>query len=268
MSIGKKICAVIMIIAGIFFCVSAVRMIAHDMPEAKKIMADAIYVGSAGYDASNDGKVVVVTGEYKLKKPAYDEKLGISIDAARAVRNALYVRINNENNPTSTAETDSRYVDWKTDLGADGDFIGEASVGEYQLADDFLTAITTSKTYDAYDAEALENAGMGVIKDKKFVQEYFVQWKDEIDGIYKDGERRYYYSVPKFADGQEVTVIAKQEGNVLHNVSELTDNMLEGALSENEVIESSGKTSASTIIFSIIFSLGLLAGGVVIFRKS
>lgn len=266
MSIGTKLGGGLMIAAGAFFCFAAAKMFIQEMPDANKSINQAVYVGSSGYDAANDGKVIVVTGTYKLKNPAYDDELNIYIDDARAIRRGVYAHINREDMPALSVTSDPKYVEWKTDWNADGDFVGEVDVGEYHLAEDFLSALTTVTTYSDYDEESLERAGLGAVYDSKYAQRYFVQWKEDIDSLYEEGERRYYYSVPDLVDGQKVTVIARQDGSFLHNVEGLTGTVLEGALSKDEVMKTVDKENTAVSIFAAVFSLGILFGGIMIFR--
>lgn len=266
MSIGTKLGGGLMIAAGAFFCFAAAKMFIQDMPAAKKSMSQAVYVGSSGYDAANDGKVVVVTGTYKLKNPAYDDELNIYINAARAIRNGVYAHIDRKDMPAISVVSDPQYVEWKTDWNADGNFVGEADVGEYHLAEDFLSALTTATTYSGYDEESLARVGLGSVYDSNYAQGYFVQWKEDIDSLYEEGERRYYYSVPNFVDGQKITVIARQDGGFLHNAEGLTGTVLEGELSEDEVMKTIDKENVFVSIFAVVFSLGILFGGVAVFR--
>ncbi len=266
MSIGTKLGGGLMIAAGAFFCFAAAKMFIQDMPEAKKNMSQAVYVGDSGYDAANDGKVVVVTGTYQLKNPAYDDELNIYINAARAVRSGFYAYIDRKDMPALSVVSDPKYVEWKTDWNADGEFVGEVDVGEYHLAEDFLSALQTVTTYSDYDETSLESVGLGSVYDANYAQGHYVQRKEDIDGLYAEGERRYYYSVPDFVDGQKITVIARQDGSFLHNAEGLAGTVLEGALSEDEVMKSINKKNVFVSIFAVVFSLGILFGGVAIFR--
>ena len=82
----KKLGGVILVIVGLFFSIATVKMIFVDLPKAKSSMKDAIYVGEDAIDEKNDGKIVIVCGEFELTQPSYDEELGISFDTIRAAR--------------------------------------------------------------------------------------------------------------------------------------------------------------------------------------
>ena len=82
----KKIGGVILVIVGLFFSIATVKMIFVDLPKAKSSMKDTVYVGEDAIDEKNDGKIVIVCGEFELTQPSYDEELGISFDTIRATR--------------------------------------------------------------------------------------------------------------------------------------------------------------------------------------
>ncbi|NLN62031.1 MAG: hypothetical protein GX146_04040, partial [Myxococcales bacterium] len=63
---------IILLIIGLFSAALTVKMVFFDMPTAKNLMQEAIYVGSDKPLPENEGKIVIVNGALKLVKPAYD----------------------------------------------------------------------------------------------------------------------------------------------------------------------------------------------------
>ena len=75
----KKIAGVLLIIIGLFFSVSSLKMIFVDKPKMKSALKDAVYVGQDTINEANDGKIVIVCGPFELTTPSYDEELGLSL---------------------------------------------------------------------------------------------------------------------------------------------------------------------------------------------
>ena len=82
----KKLAGVIIILIGIFFTVSSLKMIFVDTPKTKAALKDAVYVGEDAITPENDGKIVIVCGAFELTEPSYDDELGLSIDSIRISR--------------------------------------------------------------------------------------------------------------------------------------------------------------------------------------
>ena len=87
MKILKKAGGVLLLIIGIFFFVSALKMIFVDNPKTKAALKDAVYVDAADtINPENDGKTVIVCGTFELTEPAHDDDMafwnGIHLSAA------------------------------------------------------------------------------------------------------------------------------------------------------------------------------------------
>ena len=84
MKILKKAGGILLVIIGILFFVSALKMIFVDNPKTKAALKDAVYVDAADtIDPENDGKTVIVCGTFELTKPAHDDELGLDFDSIR-----------------------------------------------------------------------------------------------------------------------------------------------------------------------------------------
>ena len=84
MKILKKVGGVLLVIIGIFFFVSALKMIFVDNPKTKAALKDAVYVDAADtIDPENDGKTVIVCGTFELTEAAHDDELGLDFDSIR-----------------------------------------------------------------------------------------------------------------------------------------------------------------------------------------
>ena len=84
MKILKKAGGILLVIIGILFFVSALKMIFVDNPKTKAALKDAVYVDAADtIDPENDGKTVIVCGTFELTEPAHDDELGLDFDSIR-----------------------------------------------------------------------------------------------------------------------------------------------------------------------------------------
>ena len=80
MKILKKAGGILLVIIGIFFFVSALKMIFVDNPKTKAALKDAVYVDAADtIDPENDGKTVIVCGTFELTEPAHDDELAFTM---------------------------------------------------------------------------------------------------------------------------------------------------------------------------------------------
>ena len=63
----KKIAGVLLIIIGLFFSVSSLKMIFVDTPKMKSALKDAVYVGQGAINDANDGKIVIECGHFTFQ---------------------------------------------------------------------------------------------------------------------------------------------------------------------------------------------------------
>ena len=88
----KKILGIILIIAGLFFFVTAIKTIFVDIPKAKSALKEVVYVGDEALHAENEGKTVIVCGTLELTEPSYDDELGLAFDSIRISRSKQTMR--------------------------------------------------------------------------------------------------------------------------------------------------------------------------------
>ena len=90
---GKKTSAVIVILLGLLCAVFTVKSCAAKRAAVQDKVDDVVYVGQGSYDPANDGKIVIVCGKLKVLEPAYDDELGLTIYAPRAMRSAKKMKL-------------------------------------------------------------------------------------------------------------------------------------------------------------------------------
>lgn len=255
---NKKTGAVIVILLGLLCAVSTVKSCGTKRAAMQGKVDDVVYVGQGSYDPANDGKIVIVCGELKVLEPAYDDELDLTIYAPRAMRSAKKMKLKKWNLP-ATEEN----MEWNSDLGVGAleIFLGEADVGNYHLSDEFLDNLMLGREYE-FDEETLEEAGLTILTDRKYSGEKFIGTQRMGRGVFEEGDRRYYYSVPDQSDGDMVTVIGIQDQGTLTYVKGATPNMLSGELDKKTALKKSGMSSGGVSIFRVVLTILLLSTGI------
>lgn len=255
---NKKTGAVIVILLGLLCAVSTVRSCGTKRATIQGKVDDVVYVGQGSYDPANDGKIVIVCGELKVLEPAYDDELGLTIYAPRAMRSAKIMKLKKWNLP-ATEEN----MEWNSDLGVGGMeiFQGTADVGAYHLSEEFIEQLILGREYE-FDEETLSEAGLAILTDRKYRGEKFIGTQRMGRKIFEEGDRRYQYSVPYQSDGDMVTVIGIQEQGTLTYVKGATPNMLSGELDKKTALKKSGMSSGGVSIFRVVLTILLLSTGI------
>ena len=253
---NKKTSAVIVILLGLLCAVSTVKSCAAKRAVVQDKVDDVVYVGQGSYDPANDGKIVIVCGKLKVLEPAYDDELGLTIYAPRAMRSAKKMKLKEWNGPMTEEN-----MKWDSDLDGLGIFLGKADVGIYHLSDEFLDNLMLGREYE-FDEETLEEAGLTILTDRKYRGEKFIGTQRMGRGVLEEGNRRYQYSVPHQSEGDMVTVIGLQEQGTLTYVKGATPNMLSGELDKKTALKKSGMSSGGISIFRVVVTILLLLTGI------
>ena len=255
---NKKSGAVIVILLGLLCAVSTVKSCGTKRAAIQGKVDNVVYVGQGSYDPANDGKIVIVCGELKVLEPAYDDELGLTLYAPRAMRSAKKMKLKKWNLP-ATKEN----MEWNSDLGVGAleIFLGEADVGNYHLSDEFLDNLMLGREYE-FDEETLEEAGLTILTDRKYRGEKFIGTQRMGRGVFEEGDRRYQYSVPDQSDGDMVTVIGIQDQGTLTYVKGAIPNMLSGELDKKTALKKSGMSSGGVSIFRVVLTILLLSTGI------
>ena len=270
----KKIAGVLLLVIGLFFAVSSLKMIFVDTPKMKSALKDAVYVGQGAINDANDGKIVIVCGPFELTTPSYDEELGLTIDSIRTSRSKQTMKLNKTTKATkANAETLTEeekrngVLEWSTAY-RDKTLTGEGKIGNYTLSQDFIDAIVLNGTWHDYDRSELEASGYVWVTDANYSQKDFIEPLSQTQRNYKENDYRYFYDSANFKTSQTVTAIGIQDGDTLRAVAGITNNLMENELDRETAIAQGGVPGFGTSVFSIIFSLiPLLAGVVLLFTS-
>ena len=255
---NKKTGAVIVILLGLLCAVSTVRSCGTKRVAIQGKVDDVVYVGQGSYDPANDGKTVIVCGELKVLEPAYDDELGLTIQAPYAMRRAQKLKKKEWNGSMTESNRE-----WNSDLGVGGMefFQGAADVGAYHLSEEFIEQLMLGRQYE-FDEEMISEAGLAILTDRKYSGDKFIGTQRMGRGVFEEGDRRYYYSVPFQSDGDMVTVIGIQEQGTLTYVKGATPNMLSGELDKKTALQKSGMSSGGVSIFRVVLTVLLLSTGI------
>ena len=255
---NKKTGAVIVILLGLLCAVSTVRSCGTKRAAIQGKVDDVVYVGQGSYDPANDGKTVIVCGELKVLEPAYDDELGLTIQAPYAMRRAQKLKKKEWNGSMTESNRE-----WNSDLGVGGMefFQGAADVGAYHLSEEFIEQLMLGRQYE-FDEEMISEAGLAILTDRKYSGDKFIGTQRMGRGVFEEGDRRYYYSVPFQSDGDMVTVIGIQEQGTLTYVKGATPNMLSGELDKKTALQKSGMSSGGVSIFRVVLTILLLSTGI------
>ena len=255
---NKKTGAVIVILLGLLCAVSTVKSCGTKRAAMQEKVDDVVYVGQGSYDPANDGKTVIVCGELKVLEPAYDDELGLTIHAPRAMRSAQKLKKKEWNGSMTESNRE-----WNSDLGVGGMeiFQGAADVGAYHLSEEFIEQLMLARQYE-FDEETLSEAGLAILTDRKHRGDKFIGTQRMGREVFEEGDRRYQYSVPYQSDGDMVTVIGIQEQGTLTYVKGATPNMLSGELDKKTALKKSGMSSGGVSIFRVVLTILLLSTGI------
>lgn len=253
---NKKTSAIIVILLGLLCAVSAMKSCGTKRAAMQEKVDDVVYVGQGNYDPANDGKTVIVCGELKVLEPAYDDELGLTIHAPRAMRSAQKLKKKEWNGSMTESNRE-----WNSDMGGMGIFQGKADVGAYHLSEEFIEQLMLGREYE-FDEETLSEAGLAILTDRKYRGEKFIGTQRMGREIFEEGDRRYQYSVPYQSDGDMVTVIGIQEQGTLTYVKGATPNMLSGELDKKTALKKSGMSSGGVSIFRVVLTILLLSTGI------
>ena len=270
----KKIAGVLLLVIGLFFAVSSLKMIFVDTPKMKSALKDTVYVGQGAINDANDGKIVIVCGPFELTTPSYDEELGLTIDSIRTSRSKQTMKLNKTTKATkANAETLTEeekrngVLEWSTAY-RDKTLTGEGKIGNYTLSQDCIDAIVLNGTWHDYDRSELEASGYVWVTDANYSQKDFIEPLSQTQRDYKENDYRYFYDGANFKTSQTVTAIGIQDGDTLRAVAGITNNLMENELDRETAIAQGGVPGFGTSVFSSIFSLiPLLAGVVLLFTS-
>ena len=259
MKIGK----IILLVLGVALIALGVKTF-MDIPAQKAALDAAVYLDEPVILPENEGKLVIIHGVPELTAPAYDEELGLTINAIKAYRYAEEYKL------ISSEKLLYKY-NWQS-RGQKG-IVGEASLGGFALDTKILNAFGADGDYAAFDTAELSGNGYetsyGLTTEGAVTQRLWVivggtyyydafEYSGDTDiphiereiakGIAEEREGAKAYAYKVYTSNQEKTIAGIQQGNRL-----VTDETL-GPIVRDGVVTKAQVLSANTN--------GLIGGGI------
>ena len=259
----KNIGKIILIVLGVALIALGVKTF-MDIPAQKAALDAAVYLDEPVILPENEGKLVIIHGVPEMTAPAYDEELGLTINAIKAYRYAEEYKL------VSSEKLLYKY-NWQS-RGQKG-IVGEASLGGFALDTKILNAFGADGDYADFDTAELSGNGYetsyGLTTEGAFTDRLWVivggtyyydafEYSGSTDiphvtreinkGIAEEREGAKAYAYKVYTGNQEKTIAGIQQGNRLVTDETLGPIVRDGVLTKEQVL------SANTN--------GLIGGGI------
>lgn len=275
--IGFFVLAAIIAVVGFF---------SMDTSKELDAISKAIYVTDGKVLPENEGKLLVVAGEYEIVNPIVDELTGVELPGVIARRTVeRYEKV-------SETEDDKTYytLEWKnTVLGKDNEFndivssnlIADCKVGDIVLDNTVLKHVSVNNRFHDMDSDITYRKGYSVVTTKDttyafkgdFMPDNGIEYNASfrLNGIkkvyYRDYENmpRISYTVQEHDTNKYTFIGRQQNGKLVYDTDFGMDAAYEGILTINQLsekVESGGMIGAITawVIAAAIVLLALLTG--------
>ena len=249
-----------------------------EIPAQKAILENAVYLDEPVVLPENEGKLVIIHGKPEMTAPAYDEELGITLNAIKAYR------YDEEYKQTSREKGVFKYG-WVS-RGQKG-IAGEASVGEFALDEKTINGFSADSEYEDFDMAEISAKGYDVGRGKTKEGAWTDRWWVIVDGTYyydsfeysndlsiphitremdrdiakeREGAKAYAYKVYTGMSSEKVTVAGIQQGTSLVADETLGAVVRNGVFSKEEVLSSNTNSlmGGSIVLILIGVVLGIL----------
>ena len=273
----KNIGKIILIVLGVALIALGVKTF-MGIPAQKAALDAAVYLDEPAVLPENEGKLVIIHGVPEMTAPAYDEELGLTINAIKAYRYAEEYKL------ISSEKLLYKY-NWQS-RGQKG-IVGEASMGGFALDAKTINAFGADSEYADFDTAELSGNGYetsygltteGAFTDRLWVIVGGTYYYDAFEysggtdiphvtreinkGIADErvGAKAYAYKV--YSGNQEKTVAGIQQGNGLVTDEKLGPIVREGVLSKEQVLSANtngliGGGVAFLLIGAVLVLLGI-----------
>ena len=273
MKIGK----IILLVLGVALIALSGKTF-MDIPAQKAALDAAVYLDAPVILPENEGKLVIIHGMPEMTAPAYDEELGLTINAIKAYRYAEEYKL------ISSEKLLYKY-NWQS-RGQKG-IVGEASMGGFALDAKTINAFGADSEYADFDTAELSGNGYetscGLTTEGAFTDRLWVivggtyyydafEYSGSTDiphvtreinkGIADErvGAKAYAYKV--YTGNQEKTIAGIQQGNRLVTDETLGPIVRDGVLTKAQVLSANtngliGGGIAFLLIGAVLVFLGI-----------
>lgn len=273
----KNIGKIILLVLGIALIALGIKNFA-DLPGQSDMLEAAVYLDEAVILPENEGKMVIIHGKPEMTAPAYDEELGLSLDAIKAYRYAEEYKL-----------TSSEKLEYKYGWVAKGQksIVGKASLGEFALDEKTLIALPADSEYEDFNMEEISGKGYEVSKGKTTEGAWTDRWWVIVGGTYyydafeysgnldiphltremnkeiaeeREGAKAYAYKVYTGEDA-EMTVAGIQQGSTLVAHEKLGAIVKEGVQTKDQLLSSNKNgVIGGAVVFMLIGAVLVVLG--------
>ena len=273
----KNIGKIILIVLGVALIALGVKTF-MDIPAQKAALDAAVYLDEPTVLPENEGKLVIIHGMPEMTAPAYDEELGLTINAIKAYRYAEEYKL------ISSEKLLYKY-NWQS-RGQKG-IVGEASLGGFALDTKILNAFGADGDYADFDMAELNATGyvtsLGLTTEGAVTQRLWVivggtyyydafEYSGNTDiphiereiakGIAEEREGAKAYAYKVYTGNQEKTIAGIQQGNRLVTDETLGPIVRDGVLTKDQVLSANtngliGGGIAFLLIGAVLVFLGI-----------
>ena len=273
----KNIGKIILLVLGIALIALGIKNFA-DLPGQNATLEAAVYLDEAVILPENEGKMVIIHGKPEMTTPAYDEELGLTLDAIKAYRYAEEYKL-----------TSSEQLEYKYGWVAKGQksIVGKASLGEFALDEKTLIGLSAGSEYEDFNMEEISAKGYKVSKGKTTEGTWTDRWWVIVGGTYyydafeysgnldiphltremnkeiadeREGAKAYAYKVYTGTDAG-VTVAGIQRGNTLVAHEKLGAIVKDGVQTKDQLLSSNKNgVIGGAVVFMVIGAVLVVLG--------
>ncbi len=273
MKIGK----IILLVLGVALISLGVKNIIA-LPAQEAMLEAAVYLDEPTVLPENEGKLVIIHGVPEMTAPAYDEELGLTINAIKAYRYAEEYKL------ISSEKLLYKY-NWQS--RSQKGIVGEASLGGFALDAKTINAFGADGDYADFDTAELSGNGYetsyGLTTEGAVTQRLWVivggtyyydafEYSGNTDiphvereiakGIAEEREGAKAYAYKVYTGNQEKTIAGIQQGNRLVTDETLGTIVRDGVLTKEQVLSANtngliGGGVAFLVIGAVLVFLGI-----------
>lgn len=273
----KNIGKIILLVLGIALIALGIKNFA-DLPEQNATLEAAVYLDEPVVLPENEGKMVIIHGKPEMTAPAYDEELGLTLDAIKAYRYAEEYKL-----------TSSEKLEYKYGWVAKGQksIIGKASLGEFALDEKTLIGLPADSEYEDFNMEEISAKGYEVSKGRTTEGAWTDRWWVIVGGTYyydafeysgnldiphltreinkeiadeREGAKAYAYKVYTGTDAG-VTVAGIQQGGSLVAHEKLGAIVKDGVQTKDQLLSSNKNgVIGGAVVFMVIGAVLVVLG--------
>ena len=273
----KNIGKIILLVLGVALIALGIKNFA-DLPGQSDVLEAAVYLDEAVILPENEGKMVIIHGKPEMTAPAYDEELGLSLDAIKAYRYAEEYKL-----------TSSEKLEYQYGWVAKGQksIVGKASLGEFALDEKTLIGLSAGSEYEDFNMEEISAKGYEVSKGKTTEGAWTDRWWVIVGGTYyydafeysgnldiphltremnkeiaeeREGAKAYAYKVYTGTDAG-VTVAGIQQDNTLVAHEKLGAIVKEGVQTKDQLLSSNKNgVIGGAVVFMVIGAVLVVLG--------